>query len=82
MTETPTPEPRPEVEIDVELDVEVEHGWLYDHIGRLSGIVLGLIAVAFLAFLASVGYEPALGLLVVVIVGIVLIILGGKMRGL
>lgn len=58
-----------------------EHGWLYDHIGRISGLVLGLVVVGFLAFLAAVGYEPALGVLVVVVIGVLLISLGSQMRG-
>lgn len=55
--------------------------WLWDHIGRLSGLFLGLCAFAFLVLLASLGWTPAFALVVVVIMGIVLIILGGKMRG-
>lgn len=55
--------------------------WLAGHIGRLAGGVLGLAAIAFLAFLAVLGYAPALGVLVVVVAGVLMISLGGAMRG-
>lgn len=52
-----------------------------DHIGVISGIVLGAIAFAFVALLAFLGNEPALTLLVVVLVGLALIAIGTRMRG-
>ncbi|MDA8035625.1 MAG: hypothetical protein M0T71_15930 [Actinomycetota bacterium] len=55
--------------------------WLWDHIGRISGLLLGLLAFAFLVLLASVGWTPAYGIIVVILIGILLIILGGRMRG-
>jgi hypothetical protein len=60
---------------------EVRSSWLYDHIGRLAGIVLLLLAIAFLAFLAVLGFAPALGLLVVFVAGVLMIALGGSLRG-
>lgn len=58
-----------------------ERGWLYNHIGRLAGIVLGLCFVGFVAFLAVLGYPPAIGLLVVAVAGVLLIALGSMLRG-
>jgi VIT1/CCC1 family predicted Fe2+/Mn2+ transporter len=55
--------------------------WLADHIGRLAGLVLGLIAVAFVVFLAFIGSKPAFGLVVVVVAGLAMIGIGGLMRG-
>jgi hypothetical protein len=55
--------------------------WLYDHIGRLSGLLLGALALVGLLFLAVIGYGPAIGLLVVIVIGILLIAVGGRMRG-
>ncbi len=55
--------------------------WLWDHIGRLSGAVLGLLALAGLIFLAAIGFKPALGLIAVVVIGVLLIVVGGKMHG-
>jgi hypothetical protein len=52
--------------------------WLWDHSGRISGIALGLFAAAFLVLLGLAGYSPAYGLLVVIVVGLLLVILGGK----
>lgn len=56
------------------------HSWLYDHIGRISGVVLGLIAFGFVAFLAAIGSKPALGLVIVLVVGVAMIAIGGRMR--
>jgi hypothetical protein len=58
-----------------------EHSWLYNHIGRLSGLVLGLLFVGLLLVLAANGYEPAISLLVIVVAGFVMISLGSLMRG-
>lgn len=55
--------------------------WLWDHAGRLAGTVVTILVVAFLAFLAFAGYEPAIGLIVVLVVGFFLIALGGRIRG-
>ncbi|MGB9112763.1 MAG: hypothetical protein WCF24_08570 [Acidimicrobiales bacterium] len=54
--------------------------WLWDHAGRLGGIVLGLFAVAFLAILAIAGYTPAALFIPVVLAGLVLIVLGGRIH--
>jgi hypothetical protein len=51
-----------------------------DHIGVISGLFLGLIAFAFVVFVAALGDEPAITLVVVVVVGIALIALGARMR--
>jgi hypothetical protein len=58
-----------------------ERSWLYNHIGRLAGIVLGLVVIAVIALLAIAGYEPATTLLVVIVSGFLIITVGGKMRG-
>lgn len=55
--------------------------WLWDHIGRLTGLFLGLCAFAFIVLLASLGWTPAYALVVVVLIGMALIIVGGRMRG-
>ncbi len=52
-----------------------------DHIGVISGLVLGGIAFSFVAALAVMGDEAAVTLLVVAVVGIGLIALGTRMRG-
>ena len=44
-----------------------------DHIGVISGLFLGLIALLFLVALALLGDEPAITLLVVLVVGIAMI---------
>jgi hypothetical protein len=58
-----------------------ERSWLYNHIGRLSGLALGLLFVALLVVLAANGYAPATSLLVVVVAGFLMISLGSMMRG-
>ena len=52
-----------------------------DHIGVISGLVLGGIAFSFVVALAVMGDEAAVTLLVVAVVGIGLIALGTRMRG-
>jgi xanthine/uracil permease len=51
-----------------------------DHIGVLSGLFLGFLAFAFVVLLASKGFEPAITLLVVIVVGVALISVGSRMR--
>ena len=58
-----------------------ERSWLYNHVGRIAGMVLGIIVIAFVVFLAIVGFRPALYLLVLIVVGVLIISLGGNMRG-
>lgn len=53
---------------------------LRDHIGRLSGIVLGLFALGILVVIAAAGDPSALGILVVIVTGVVLIYLGGQLH--
>ncbi len=55
--------------------------WLWNHIGRITGTLLGLIAIAAIAFLAAIGFKPALGFLIVIVVGITLIVVGGRIKG-
>jgi hypothetical protein len=55
--------------------------WLWDHSGRLSGVVLGLLGCVFLGFLAAAGWAPAIGLLVCIAAGVGLIAIGGRVRG-
>lgn len=52
-----------------------------DHIGMISGIILGSIAFLAVVALALLGDEQALTLLVVIVVGLGLIALGTRMRG-
>lgn len=52
-----------------------------DHIGMISGIILGAIALLAVLSLALLGDEQATTLLVVIIVGLGLIALGTRMRG-
>lgn len=59
-----------------------ERSWLYNHIGRLTGLVLAFVALVFIALLAFVGFHPAQGLLVFVVVVFVMIGLGGRLHGL
>jgi hypothetical protein len=54
---------------------------LRDHIGVISGWVLGLIVVAFLAVLAAAGDTAAFAILVTVAIGAGMIFVGLKMRG-
>jgi hypothetical protein len=58
-----------------------EHGWLYNHIGRLAGLFLGLLAFAWVAFLATIGYRPAFFLLMLILAGVAMIAIGGRLRG-
>ena len=53
-----------------------ERSWLYNHIGRLSGLLLGLIFVILLLVLAVNGYAPATSLLVIVVI-IAAVVIGG-----
>ncbi|MGO8874496.1 MAG: hypothetical protein ACLQNG_01845 [Acidimicrobiales bacterium] len=55
---------------------------LWDHIGVISGITLGLLVLGFLVVLAAAGDAQALGLIVVIVVGVALIYFGGRMHGL
>lgn len=55
--------------------------WLWDHIGRIAGFVLALFAFALLVLLASLGWPPAYGLIVLVVIGFVMIIVGGRIKG-
>ena len=58
-----------------------EHWRLWDHIGVISGVFLGLVALAILLLIAAAGDPGALGILVVVIVGVGLIYFGGQLHG-
>lgn len=70
-TEIPTP--HEEIELS-------PRSWLFDHIGRLLGILGGFIVVGLLAFLASLGFRPALFIIVFFLTGVVLIVFGGKIH--
>ena len=54
--------------------------WLFDHIGRVLGIFLGLITVVVLALFAALGFHPALYILVFIVAGFVLIVGGGMIH--
>ena len=51
-----------------------------DHIGVISGLFLGLIALLMVVLLAIKGFQPAVTLLVVAVVGVLLISVGARMR--
>jgi hypothetical protein len=55
---------------------------LWDHIGMISGTVLGLMAMGFLLVVALGGGAGGIGLIVVIVVGVALIYFGGRMHGL
>lgn|GEM_PF-1772852 len=54
--------------------------WLWDHIGRVAGITLGLLAFAGMVFLAAIGFKPALFLIVLLVAGVAIIAVGGRIR--
>ncbi len=54
---------------------------LPDHIGVISGVVLGIVVLVFLVILAFAGDPSAFAVLVVMIVGVALVALGVSMRG-
>lgn len=53
---------------------------LWDHAGRLGAVLIALAVLAGLLFLAIIGYSAALALLIVLIIGLTLIIAGGRIR--
>jgi hypothetical protein len=55
---------------------------LWDHIGVISGLVLGLATFGFLVLLAALGDPDALTLIVFIVAGIALVYFGGRMHGL
>ena len=55
---------------------------LWDHIGMISGMILGLIALAFLVIVALGGGAGGTGIIVVIVTGVALIYFGGRMHGL
>ncbi len=55
--------------------------WWWAHVGRLSGGLLALAFLAFLALLAAAGFAAAKFLLVLVAIGVAMIVLGGRLRG-
>lgn len=59
----------------------IERSWLYNHIGRLAGIVLGAFFLGFLGLLAAAGYTPAGSLLASFVIFFAIIAIGIRMRG-
>ena len=55
--------------------------WLWDHLGRIAGIALGLAAFALVVVLAAAGWPPAYGLIVLVVIGVAMIAVGGRIKG-
>lgn len=53
---------------------------IWDHIGMLTGIVIAGLAVGGTVFLAAIGFAPALFLLVLIVAGLVLLIVGGRIK--
>jgi hypothetical protein len=43
-------------------------------------VALGLIAFFAIVFLAAIGYTPAIGLLIFLVIGVALIALGGRIK--
>jgi hypothetical protein len=65
-----------------DVDWDLSDRWrLRDHAGVVSGIVLGLIALAVLVLVAAAGDPGAFGILVVIVIGIALIYFGGQLHG-
>ncbi len=65
-----------------EIDPEERQIWHWrEHIGMISGLTLVLIAFVFLGFVAAAGDGGALAILVVVVIGVALIFLGGRLHG-
>jgi|GEM_PF-1523517 hypothetical protein len=58
-----------------------EGSWLWNHIGRIAGTLLGVCAFAGIAFLAAIGSRSALGLLIVLVVFFLVITVGARIRG-
>lgn len=54
--------------------------WISSHVGRLLGALGGLFVIAILALFASLGFRPALYILVFFLSGLVMIILGGMIH--
>ncbi len=54
--------------------------WLWHHIGMISGLIISLLAIASVVFLAVAGFTDALVLLVIVVFGVAMIIVGGRIR--
>lgn len=54
---------------------------LWDHIGVISGVFLGLVALGILLVIAAAGDPGAFGILVVIVVGVGLIYFGGQLHG-
>jgi uncharacterized membrane protein HdeD (DUF308 family) len=52
-----------------------------DHIGMISGLVLGLFVLVLLVILAFAGDPSASGILIVAVVGIVLVVVGVQLQG-
>ena len=75
---------RDPVSADAQRDDSIPPGrsWLWAHIGRLAGLAIALVSIAFLALLAFVGFRPAEGLLVFLIAVFIMIALGGRLHGL
>lgn len=55
---------------------------LRDHVGVISGMVLGFIAVGFLLVVALGGGAGGIGLIVITVAGVALIYFGGALHGL
>jgi hypothetical protein len=56
--------------------------WLWDHIGRLAGLLIAMVAIAFVSLLAFAGFLPAEGVLVFLVVVLIMIGVGGRLHGL
>ena len=54
---------------------------VWDHIGVISAVVLGLVVLGFLIVLAAAGYEAALAIIVLLVIGVAFIYFGGRLSG-
>ncbi|MGO9558463.1 MAG: hypothetical protein ACLPQS_13030 [Acidimicrobiales bacterium] len=72
-------EPQPPGEASPETETETWRLW--DHIGVISGVTLGMIALGFLLFVALAGDPAAFAIVVTVVIGTALIFVGGQMHG-
>ena len=54
--------------------------WIWHHIGIILGLVIALLAVASVVFLTIAGFTDALVLLIIIVFGMAMIIMGGRIR--
>jgi sterol desaturase/sphingolipid hydroxylase (fatty acid hydroxylase superfamily) len=75
------PQPPGEPSPETESDTDTQQWRLWDHIGVISGVTLGVIALGFLLFVSLAGDPAAFAIVVTVVIGTALIFVGGQMHG-